>query len=243
MACPSIWPFNQIFSEYYRTTTRPLPLPVDHGNPSQSLKIDAIFVFNDPRDWALDSQIILDLLYSKDGILGTYSAKNGDSSLKNNGWQSDGQPPLYFSNPDLFWATNHPLPRFGQGAFQASIEGIWNATTGGASLQKTVIGKPFSHTYDYAEKVLQKHRSQLLGGGDKSSPLERVFMIGDNPASDIRGANEFQSPTGAKWSSVLVQTGVFRAGSKPTYVPTAVVENVRDAVRWALKEEGWDGLE
>jgi len=242
MAYPTIWPFNQIFSDYYKSATRPLPLPVDLTNPTKSLKIDAVFVFNDPRDWALDSQIILDLLLSKDGILGTYSDKNGDTSLKNNGWQSDGQPALYFSNPDLFWATNHHMPRLGQGGFQASLEGIWNATTGGASLQKTVIGKPFPHTYNYAEKVLNKHRTQLLGGRGKISKLQRVFMVGDNPESDIRGANEFESPTGAEWTSILVQTGVFRRGSRPAYAPKAVVDDVLAAVKWALAEEDWHGV-
>lgn len=109
MAYPTIWPFNQIFSEYYNNNTRPLPKNVNLQNLTESLKIDAVFVFNDPRDWALDSQIILDLLLSKDGYLGTYSEKNGDSSLPNNGWQQDGQPKLYFSNPDLFWATSHHM--------------------------------------------------------------------------------------------------------------------------------------
>lgn len=29
--------------------------------------------------------------------------------------------PLYFSNPDLLWANEHPAPRFGQGAFAAAL--------------------------------------------------------------------------------------------------------------------------
>ena len=36
-------------------------------------EIDAIFVFADSRDWAGDQQIILDLLMSKKGRLGTRS--------------------------------------------------------------------------------------------------------------------------------------------------------------------------
>lgn len=78
-------------------------MPIRKDDPNNSLKIDAIFVYNDPRDWAVDTQLILDLLLSKQGILGTYSEKNGDKSLPNNGWQQDGQPPIFFSNPDLFW--------------------------------------------------------------------------------------------------------------------------------------------
>lgn len=124
IAYPQILPFNQIFSDYYQASTRPLPRPIDPSNPKKSLKIDAILVFNDPRDWALDSQVILDLLLSKEGVLGTYSEKNGDARLPNNGWQQDGQPGLFFSNPDLFWATSYHMPRLGQGGFQASLEGV-----------------------------------------------------------------------------------------------------------------------
>lgn len=29
--------------------------------------------------------------------------------------------PVYFSNPDLLWATDHTAPRFGQGAFAAAF--------------------------------------------------------------------------------------------------------------------------
>lgn len=245
MECPEVWPFNQIFSDYYSKSARPLPVPVDPSQPSTSLKIDAVFVFNDPRDWALDSQIILDLLLSKDGVLGTYSSKNGDKSLPNNGWQQDGQPKLYFSNPDLFWASSYHLPRLGQGGYQAALQGIWNVTTDGAELTKTIIGKPHSHTYEYAEKVLNDHRAELLHGqepnNDKFMKLDRVFMVGDNPESDIRGANEFQSILGTKWSSILVKSGVYQNGSVPKYEPDVIVDDVLEGIKWALKEAGWRG--
>lgn len=243
MAYPTIWPFNQIFSEYYNKATRPLPKPVDLNNPSESLKFDAIMIFNDPRDWALDTQVVLDLLLSEKGILGTYSPKNGDTSLPNNGWQQDEQPKLFFSNPDLFWATNHHMPRLGQGGFQASLEGVWNATTGGAKLERTVIGKPHPATYKYAERVLHKYRTHMLSGNGelkrKIPHLKRVFMVGDNPESDIRGANEFQSSHGTDWTSVLVKTGVYRSGTVPAHKPRVIVGDVYDAVKWALEQEGW----
>lgn len=57
----------------------------------------------------------------------------------------------------------------------------------------------------------------------------QIFGIGDNPASDIRGANA----AGAPWVSVLVRTGVFRgpsggnSASDPAHI---VVEDVEAAV-------------
>ncbi|KUJ13723.1 HAD-superfamily hydrolase [Mollisia scopiformis] len=245
MANPTVWPFSQVFTDYYQKIHKPLPRPVDFADPAKSLKIDAIFVFSDPRDWALDSQIILDLLLSKDGILGTYSDKNGDASLPNDGWQQDGQPKLYFSNPDLFWAASYHMPRLGQGGFQASLQGVWDATTSGADLKRTVIGKPYPETYSYAESVLNNHRTQLLSGNGATKKqfgkLQRVFMVGDNPESDIRGANDFKSPLGIEWTSCLVETGVFRRGTKPKYAPGVIVDDVLEAVTWALKSEGWKG--
>ncbi|KAI2778077.1 HAD-superfamily hydrolase [Daldinia loculata] len=238
-AHPTVWPFDPLMEELYAKTARPLPSP----NP----KIDAIFVFNDPRDWALDIQIILDLLMSKDGILGTYSPRNGLKDLPNGGWQRDGQPPLFFSNPDLFWAAGYPHPRLGQGAFQAAIAGIWREVTAGAAeLERVTIGKPHGRTYEFAERVLNAHRAAVLGLDPEMEEqgqgvLERVYMVGDNPASDIRGANEYESPEGTEWKSVLVRTGVWNPerGGDPVFKPRAIVDDVKGAVEWALGQEGW----
>ncbi|KAH7333172.1 HAD-like domain-containing protein [Rhexocercosporidium sp. MPI-PUGE-AT-0058] len=241
MACPDIWPFSKIFSQSYKDSCRPLPHPIDPTNPSNSLKIDAIFVFNDPRDWALDTQIIMDLLLSKQGVLGTVSEKNGNPTLINHGYQQDGQPTLYFSNPDLLWAAAYHIPRLGQGGFQAALAGVFTEVTG-ATLKRTVIGKPHLATYLYAEQVLWDYRNKLLGGFDKGeNRLSRVFMVGDNPASDIKGANDANSQKEIAWTSILVKTGVFQEGTEPEYKPEIIVDNVLEAVKWALKEEGWKG--
>jgi HAD superfamily hydrolase (TIGR01456 family) len=243
IAHPKIWPFNEVWTDYYTSTAKPLPKPINPTNLSSSLKIDAVFVFNDPRDWALDTQIILDLLLSHQGYLGTYSEKNGDEKLPNKGWQQDGQPALFFSNPDLFWAAGYHMPRLGQGGFRAALEGVWrDVTDGAAPLRRKVIGKPYKETYAFAERVLREHRAELLerDSGEEVPKLERVFMVGDNPESDIRGANEFVSPEGTEWCSVLVETGVHRRGERPKYRPRAIREDVLDAVRWALQNEGFE---
>lgn len=197
-------------------------------------------VFNDPRDWALDTQLVLDLLLSIGGHLGTLSTKNGDSQLPNRGYQQDGQPELYFSNPDLFWAASYHLPRLGQGGFQAALEGVFNAVTGGPEngvrLHKNLFGKPTQGTFEFAENRLRQHRA-VLQGGDGAGKLRSVYMVGDNPESDIKGANDYKSPTGSKWDSILVRSGVYRGG-KPAYEPKVVVQDVWDAVRYGLQKEG-----
>ncbi|KAM0283515.1 hypothetical protein ACHAQH_002466 [Verticillium albo-atrum] len=244
-AHPEIWPFEPLMEEVYRATARPLPKPLQVPGVADgdALKIDAMFVFNDPRDWALDVQLILDLLLSRQGILGTYSDKNGDASLPNDGWQQDGQPPLILSNSDLLWSTGYHQPRLGQGAFQEAIAGVWAKVTGGPALQRTAFGKPSPETYRYAERVLNEHRAAMLARqgreAEASTPLKKVYMVGDNPESDIRGANEYQSKQGTSWESVLVRTGVWREdrGESP-YPPTVIVNDVKEAVEWALAREG-----
>ena len=76
----------------------------------------------------------------------------------------------------------------------------------------------------------------LKGGG--TGELRTVYMVGDNPESDIRGANEFESPYGTKWESVLVKTGVYKEEQTPACRPTTIVGDVWDAVRWAIEREG-----
>lgn len=237
----SVWPFSKVFTDYYKKFARPLPKPIDPANPQKGLKIDAVFVFNDPRDWALDAQVILDLLLSSQGLFGSISDKNGRADLPNRGYLQDGQPPLYFSNPDLFWAAAYHLPRLGQGGFREALEGTWAAMTGGPSkgveLTKTVIGKPCQGTYEFAERQLVRNRSRILGG-ETAYPLRKVYMVGDNPESDIRGANTFKSLTGSDWHSILVRTGIYNGGD-PVCAPRTMADDVQKAVEWGLQASKW----
>lgn len=178
--------------DHYASYARPLPRPLQENNhisplTKDCLKVDSILVFNDSRDWALDIQIILDLLLSHAGILGTTSRLNNDPLLPNRGFQQDGQPPLYFSNPDLLWAANYHLPRLGQGGFRKALEGAWNGLTGGekagAKLQMYNFGKPHQATFEFAERRLMKHREELFELREDRSDgerikLNRVYMVG-----------------------------------------------------------------
>jgi HAD superfamily hydrolase (TIGR01456 family) len=236
-AYPGVWPFSKPFKDYYKTFAQPLPKPIDPNDPSKSLKIDAMFVFNDPRDWGLDAQVIVDVLLSSQGILGTLSEKNGKSDLPNRGYQQDSQPPLYFSNPDLWWAAAYHLPRLGQGGFREALEGTWAAITGGPAqgveLIKTVVGKPYELTYRFAENQLLRNRARAFRSKNLP-PVKKVFMVGDNPESDIRGANSYKSEYGSEWHSILVRTGVYNGG-QPSCTPKTIVDDVKHAVNWALK--------
>lgn len=244
-----VYPFDNLRESLHRES-RPLPDgkvvsntidPYSKDVPANALKIDQILVWNDPRDWSLDIQVIHDLLISHRGYLGTISDKNGDASLPNNGWQQDGQPHLWISNLDLLWKTEYPVNRFGTGAFVEALRGVWAAATGGAELQFSALGKPSRHTYEYAHDRLLHHAPEAPHGKGKKRPLKRVYMIGDNPESDIRGANEFAPADGTEWISILVKTGVWRETAtqrEPRYKPTVIVDDVVEAIAWAMRNEG-----
>ncbi|KAL8653716.1 MAG: hypothetical protein Q9210_001945, partial [Variospora velana] len=208
-AQPDIWPFSS--PQNYTAHARPLPLPIYNPATASSppsakehLTIHSIFVFNDPRDWALDTQLLLDVLLSDSGILGTTSQSQNQPH----------QPPLYFSNPDLLWSSRHHSPRLGQGAFIASFLGVWAAAVAPKHrpLEYTTIGKPSHSTFAFAEQRLLEHRQNLLSSPQSapSSPppkpkknLRKVYMIGDNPSSDIQGGNTYVSPHNTKWETIL----------------------------------------
>lgn len=178
---------------------------------------------------ALDLQVIVDLLHSDGGRLGT--RRPVSRVLR------DGHIPVYFSNPDLWWANEYAQPRLGQGGFRAALEGLWrNITDGAAELEATTIGKPHSPTYEFAENALAAWRMEQLGEQAEHPELRTVYMVGDNPRSDIAGANSYESPWGTEWVSVLVRTGVYRKGDDDGGAK-AVVDNVEAAVKWAVARE------
>ncbi|KAF3768582.1 HAD-superfamily hydrolase, partial [Cryphonectria parasitica EP155] len=270
-ACPQIFPFDPLSEFYAKQEILPLPKPVYDPHDARRrledcLKIDAILVFNDPRDWAVDIQLVMDLLLSQRGYLGTYSPKNGDphSGGAAAAWQSDGQPALVFSNCDLLWSTGYHLPRFGQGAFRNALRAQFGAIVAQAGaepyrMKDFTFGKPERSTYHYAQKVLMRHFQALWQTGEDrvehAAPLQSVWMVGDNPESDIRGANMWigkkepdsgsHASEGPEWNACLVRTGVWdekkmpRERLDPAAVPDTVQDDVKAAVNHAFEMEGW----
>lgn len=108
-AFPAMWPYPH---SYALNNIHPLP---------KDVKIEAIFIFTKPADWAPVLQIIIDLLLSCDGRLGTLSPKNGNIDLPNSGYLQDGQPKIYISNSDMTVMEDYPLPRFGTGSFRVRV--------------------------------------------------------------------------------------------------------------------------
>ncbi|KAJ5130411.1 uncharacterized protein N7515_006450 [Penicillium bovifimosum] len=205
-------PFRTLTDEEYESS-RLLDL--------DKIRIEAVFVFADSRDWAGDQQIILDCLMTEDGWLNTRS------KTFNQG------PPVFFSHTDVVWSTSHEHSRLGMGALRASLEAVYQALTG-KKLNTMAFGKPQIGTYQFATRLLQEWRKESCGI-DRSPST--VYFIGDTPESDIRGTNEFNEITDNDWFSILVKTGVYQDGATPRYKPRMTCNTVFDAVKFAIERE------
>jgi HAD superfamily hydrolase (TIGR01456 family) len=206
---PTIAPYR-VFTDEERATSRPRDFT--------KICIEAIMVFSDSRDYATDMQIIMDVLRSKNGRLGTVAEDPVAERI-----------PIYFSQGDLLCPTEHPTPRMSQGAFRIGLEAMYKALTG-VDLERVVYGKPELATYKYADDVLTSWMGELHG--EEKLP-QNIYMIGDNPASDIIGGNMYG------WNTCLVRTGVFQGGDNDENNPAnfGVFPNVLEAVKKALRQE------
>lgn len=185
------------------------------------MKFDAIMVFADSRDYQTDMQVIMDLLLAEDGKLMS-KAKDPVAT----------RIPIYFSQGDLLMPTEHKgLPRLTQGAFRISIEAQYKTLTG-VDLERVVYGKPERATYTYADEVMKAWMEELHG---VSRVPDNIYMVGDNPASDIIGGNMYG------WNTCLVRTGVFQGkeGENDPNSPAnfGVFNNVLEAVKAAIAKE------
>jgi HAD superfamily hydrolase (TIGR01456 family) len=207
---PTISPLKEFFTAEQRATSSPRDF--------SKVKIDAILVFSDSRDYATDLQIIMDLLQSEDGVLGT-RAKDPVSQ----------RIPIYFSQGDLLCPTEHPYPRMSQGTFRIALETIYKSITG-VELERVVYGKPELATYKYADEVMSSWMETIHN--EERLP-KNIYMIGDNPQSDIIGGNMYG------WNTCLVRTGVYQGEGNDKENPASfgVFTNVLEAVKKAIKKE------
>ncbi|KAF9921648.1 hypothetical protein FBU30_008289 [Linnemannia zychae] len=200
-------------------------VPKSEGLEHVDKPVDAIMMFHESSDWGLDIQVCLDALVSKGGKLGTIKDSEELHSTKQS-------VPIYFTNPDIVWSNEYPVPRLGEGTFRVCLENIFRNLTG-QRLEYTSFGKSMKPTYQYAESVFDKI-DPLPVGPDGNPPKRTVYAVGDNPYADIAGANSYG------WNSILVRTGVFKPKGDENHrvhPATKVVSNVEEAVRWIIDRE------
>ncbi|KAL4278949.1 hypothetical protein GQ457_03G027510 [Hibiscus cannabinus] len=213
-------------SQYKKWTSMPLSNKKAPSLPRydvSSERVMAAFVVSDPVDWGRDIQVLCDVLRSG-GLLG--DANNY-------------QPPLYFAADDLEYQAAFPYKRLGMGAFRIALESVFNRTSA-KSLEYVTYGKPNPFVFKNAEIILSQLRSSSCqnpsenNGVPGSQPFKTLYMIGDNPSVDVKGAQQAGHP----WFSILTRTGVFRGKDNHTEFPAdLVVDSMEEAVDYILKRE------
>lgn len=182
----------------------------------EPLQVHAIFMLNDPVKWDQRVQIICDLLSTSDGKVAHKFPLVGPED----------HIPVYCTNDDLQFASDFRLPRMTFGCFNETLKSIYKKIYK-RDLQLKMYGKPQKVTFDFAKKYLQE---------STKLQISKLYMIGDNPKSDIRGANA------AGMTTILVKSGVFQLveGYDNDHEDPAdyIVEDFVDAIKLILKLEG-----
>ncbi|XP_022095993.1 haloacid dehalogenase-like hydrolase domain-containing 5 [Acanthaster planci] len=145
-------------------------------------RIEAVVLFGEPVRWETSLQLILDMLIT-----------NGQLSHT-----PDNIPypniPVLGCNVDLMWMSEAHLPRLGHGSFMVCLESLYKKITGRDLLYTVLTGKPSQVTYHCAENVLSQ-QARAMGCAE---PLRTLYAIGDNPMTDIYGANLYNQYLTAK---------------------------------------------
>lgn len=109
------------------------------------------------------------------------------------------------------------------------LQALYRRSTG-EKLGVKWLGKPTRATFEFAQEQLvhtAEHQWQ-----SKVSGLDQIYMVGDNPEADIRGANAVGNP----WKSILVRSGVFSGVLVGDDKPWHIADGVSDAVDMLLED-------
>ncbi|KAM8784864.1 haloacid dehalogenase-like hydrolase domain-containing 5 [Rhynchonycteris naso] len=179
--------------------------------------IEGVLLLGEPVRWETSLQLIMDVLLSN-GNPGTGLVMAPYPHL-----------PILASNMDLLWMAEAKMPRFGHGTFLLCLETIYHKVTGKELRYEGLMGKPSVLTYQYAEELMRQ-QAERRGW---TAPIRKLYAVGDNPMSDVYGANLFHQHLqtekceraeglgpGGLWKqwpsaaqsclSILVCTGVYR---------------------------------
>lgn len=170
----------------------------------------AVVLLEMPANWGETIQVLVDVV-------------RGDGQIGRDCVQTI---PFHCGNPDFDYKDVHSVPRMTLGAFRAALDALYEKATG-RTLIYTLHGKPFPATYELAlENFKQQTRSEALP--------ERIICVGDNPVSDIQGANNM----GGCFKSALVRTGVWQGeeATDASVMPWRVYDDVLECVRGVLSD-------
>ncbi|KAK6036959.1 HAD hydrolase family [Cooperia oncophora] len=140
-------------------------------------KISAVVMLGEPVGWESALQLLIDVLLTSGKMV------NFTRGLAN----YPAQIPVIACNADLVWmAERSELPRIGHGIFIHCLETLYEKLTGRRMHYEAVLGKPTEISYLHAAHVAQRHANEM-----KMDAIKTLYIIGDNPMSDVLGAKLF----------------------------------------------------
>ncbi|UMM27775.1 hypothetical protein L5515_010922 [Caenorhabditis briggsae] len=143
--------------------------------------VEAIVMLGEPLKWESSLQLLLDCVLTH-GRMDTMVFP-----LIAGGRRPD-QIPLVACNVDLVWMADvaSQLPRIGHGVFIHTLDSIYEKLTGYHLQFTATLGKPTEVSYLHAA-----HRIQRIAKTQKLGDVKYLYVIGDNPMSDVLGARLF----------------------------------------------------
>lgn len=231
--------------------------------PNREAPIKAVMVLHDPNSWGLEAQVAMDVLRGGWPLgSGRAAAQAVPMYISNPDLTFAG---AYAGAPRLaggafsvalkaLWAATHPsghceplrVEAFGKPT-RATFDfaGLrlrqWAAWCDANGWHKRVEGPPTLSPEEAAAALAAEAAATGEAGGSggvgaAALPFfERIFMLGDNPAADIAGANA----AGGPWRSVLLRTGMWEGGANDAGHPAAhVAQGVGEGVAAALAAWG-----
>jgi HAD superfamily hydrolase (TIGR01456 family) len=235
-----------------------LDVPARVPLPNREAPIRAVMVMHDPNSWGLEAQVACDVLRGgwplgsgRGGQAVPMYISNPDLTFAG---AYTGAPRLAGGAFTLalkaLWEATHPpgveplcVEAFGKPTARTfNFAGLrlrqWAAWAGAAGWHRRAAEGPptLSQEEAAAAAVAEAAATEEAAGAAAAAAaaalsFERIFMVGDNPAADIAGANA----AGGPWRSVLVRTGMWEGGSNDAAHPaTHVAHGVGEGVAAAL---------
>ncbi|KAJ6909446.1 hypothetical protein NC652_020435 [Populus alba x Populus x berolinensis] len=217
------WTPNQVLDR----SVHPMNTVPRYDVSSEAVK--AVFVVSDPVDWGRDIQVLCDVLRcgglpgQENGHQPPLYFASDDLEYKKDHLTSmfdfeihTARDGAILSNTLLFLAyfivqAAFPTNRLGMGAFRIALESVFNRVHHNP-LEHVSFGKPNPVVFKNAEAMLRQlqpsyHSDSSKESGDSGlQSFKTLYMIGDNPSVDIKGARQAGHP----WFSILTRTGVFQ---------------------------------
>ncbi|KAJ0046455.1 hypothetical protein Pint_06142 [Pistacia integerrima] len=98
-------------------------------------------------------------------------------------------------------------------------------------LEYVTFGKPNPFVFKNAEAILSQSLPSSIAD-NASHPFKTLYMIGDNPSVDIKGARQAGHP----WFSVLTRTGVFKGSGNDAEFPADLASAIIHIYKFSMQK-------